>query len=242
MGWSTTAAGHRHAVLWQAGTIIDLGRGECERSARPRGQIVGWSATPTGLRRAVRWDSTRPPQVVRGLDAELNLAAKCTSTNADGTFTVSGVLAITNQSERRQTLRIGSVTANVLGKIGCSDTHLAPLTTTDTTLTNDVPGLVLAPKETGSIPYRTTFRPEAYREFVLDVQVTLETEGGTGHAATPRADREEFARCRSLSSASSPMHHSLDQSDEHRSHARGVCATQAARGKQRKRAAHVIVA
>jgi probable HAF family extracellular repeat protein len=52
-GWSESAAGERHAVIWRAGRLIDLGPGEA-LDINKAGVVAG--ATPDG---AVIWRGTR---------------------------------------------------------------------------------------------------------------------------------------------------------------------------------------
>jgi probable HAF family extracellular repeat protein len=59
VGWSQTAEGDEHAVLWQDEAMTDLGTQGGFRSAaaaiNDAGQIVGQTSTAAGERRAVLW-------------------------------------------------------------------------------------------------------------------------------------------------------------------------------------------
>jgi probable HAF family extracellular repeat protein len=59
VGWSDFASGGQHAVLWQDGTITDLGtlggRVSFAYSINARGQIAGFSDTVSSVSHAVLW-------------------------------------------------------------------------------------------------------------------------------------------------------------------------------------------
>lgn len=63
VGWSTTASGAEHAVLWRNGRTIDLGTlgGTNSRAAaiNELGQVVGWAETASGQRHAFLWQAGR---------------------------------------------------------------------------------------------------------------------------------------------------------------------------------------
>jgi hypothetical protein len=57
------------------------------------------------------------PECNPQIDAEVNLSVDCANPNADGTYTVGGVLSVTNQSEHAQDIRI----TEVVGPTGDSE-------------------------------------------------------------------------------------------------------------------------
>src|SRR5205823_193985 len=84
VGWSETASGERHALLWEDDQMRDLGTlGGKESRAyaiNPAGQIVGYADDAEGRRRACLWSDGR----ALDLGGDSTLESQASAINACG--------------------------------------------------------------------------------------------------------------------------------------------------------------
>ena len=116
------------------------------------------------------------PECNPQIDAEVNLSVDCANPNQDGTYTVGGVLSVTNQSEHAQDIRI----TEVVGPTTDSEAFFL--------------GQEILNGATLSYAYQSTWYagddPDAM--MVVSASVLFESVQGRGTVREPRGDAEEF--------------------------------------------------
>jgi hypothetical protein len=116
------------------------------------------------------------PECNPQIDAEVNLSVDCANPNADGTYTVGGVLSVTNQSEHAQDIRI----TEVVGPTGDSEAFFL--------------GQEIANGATLSYAYQSVWfaGDDPGAMMVVSASVLFESVQGRGTVREPRGDAEEF--------------------------------------------------
>ena len=116
------------------------------------------------------------PECNPQIDAEVNLSVDCANPNPDGTYTVGGVLSVTNQSEHAQDIRI----TEVVGPTGDSEAFFL--------------GQEIANGATLSYTYQSVWfaGDDPGAMMVVSASVLFESVQGRGTVREPRGDAEEF--------------------------------------------------
>jgi len=116
------------------------------------------------------------PECNPQIDAEVNLSVDCSSPNQDGTYNVTGVFSITNQSEHAQDIRI----TEVVGPTVDSEAFFL--------------GQVILNGQTLSYTFQSTYfpGPDPDAKQFISASVLFESVQGRGTVREPRGDVEEF--------------------------------------------------